>query len=76
VGSRNRHRREQESVSPEQRHIRSVWPFVIGKACPVCGIRTQRVRTPLYFRIFRILLGTRVSTRFCAHCTWHGLGFH
>ncbi len=63
-------------MSPEQRHFRSVWPFVIGKACPVCGTRTQRVRTPLYFRIFRMLLGTRVSTRSCAHCTWYGLGFH
>ena len=76
LGITHHHLLGNEPLASGPRNIRALWPFVIGKTCPVCGTRTQRVRTPFYFRIFRILLGGWVSTRFCAHCTWRGLGFH
>ena len=48
----------------------------VGKYCPFCGKRTDRARTPWFFRLFRILLPYNCSTRFCESCGCWAMTFH
>lgn len=48
---------------------------VIGRDCPICNQRTERIRTPWYWRPLRWLLWRHSSTRLCYRCslTWFAI---
>ncbi len=53
---------------------RAYWSFLgVGKDCPHCGVRAERVKRRTRHKLLGWILGERLTHRRCKTCGWHGL---
>ncbi|MDB4948924.1 MAG: hypothetical protein JWM27_1573 [Gemmatimonadetes bacterium] len=56
-------------------HIRLL-PFQMGKACPRCARRTERMPFPVVLALLKALARGHLTRRECVGCGWQGYALH